>query len=98
MGYYIRVLSPDPDPVSPSVLRAAVASTGLPVSLSGDAESSQWQQLVVAHPNGTAICAIERNAVTDSGLGREELDEFVDEIHDGLPKSAAAWLMSYLPS
>lgn len=99
MGYYIRVLSPKSAPIDPSILRGALADSGLNASLSGHTEMTEWEQLVVAHPDGKEICAIERNEVgTDDGLGREEIGEFLDELEDGEPKSAADWLASYLPS
>ena len=98
MAYYIRVLSPDTNPVSALAIRTAFSANELPALLSGDDEGAAWQQLSVAHPDGRPVCLIERNAVTETGLGREEIDEFEEEVRNCLPKSAALWLGSYLPS
>jgi|SRR5688572_2260665 hypothetical protein len=98
MGYYLRILSPKSGRIEASVLRRALADSGLKASLSGDTELAEWEELVVAHPDGTEICAVERNEVGAEGLGYEEIGEFLDELEDGEPKSAADWLASYLPS
>lgn len=97
MGYYLRVLSAKSPAIDVSVLQRALADSGLKASISSDSELAEWD-LVVARPDGTEICAIERNEVGSEGLGAEEIGEFLDELEDAEPKSAALWLASYLPS
>lgn len=98
MAYYIRVLSRKSDSVAPSVLRKALADAGLQAAIAGDAENGAWDELVVSDPDESDICLVEHNAVEADGLGREEIDEFLEEIADCRPESAAAWLASYLRS
>jgi hypothetical protein len=94
MPYYIRVLSPNSDVVASSVLRKALADGGVRASISGDAEDGAWEELVVADPSGNNVCTIEHTEA--EGAGREEIDEFLEEIADCQPASAAAWLARYL--
>lgn len=94
MGYYIRILSTSAECVSLATLRQALA--GFKCSLSVEAgEESEWEQLVLSHADGHEIASIERNLVTDSSLGAEELDEFREELAEAKPKSGADWLVQY---
>lgn len=98
MAYYIRVLSPNSARVPLSVLRKSLADARLQAVISADSEEAAWEELVVSYPDGGEICVIERNEVAATGLGREEIDEFLEEIADCQPPSAAAWLATYLLS
>ena len=60
---------------------------------SGDA----WEQLVLSHPNGPEIALIEYNPVIEDEIGQEELQEFIEEVSEYKPISAAHWLEEYLP-
>ena len=94
MAYYIRVLSPKSDIVASSVLRKALADGGVRASIAGDAEDGTWDELVVADSSGSKVCTIEHTAT--EAEGREEIDEFLEEIADCQPVSAATWLAGYL--
>ena len=94
MTYYIRVLSPKSDVVAASVLRKALADGGVHASIAGDAEDGAWDELVVADFSGGKVCTIEHTAT--EAEGREEIDEFLEEIADCQPASAATWLAAYL--
>jgi hypothetical protein len=96
MGYYVRVLTPVPAPVSPSILTRAAEAHGAKVSC--DLNTEAWGQLVVSHASGEAVCAIERDVVSVGSLAEEEIGEFTDEISGCRPSSAASWLQSYLPT
>ena len=94
MGYYIRVLTPKPTPVSPVLLQKAAEAYGATVV--GDLGSSAWDQLVVANEAGEEVCAVECNVVSPGSLAAEEIEEFLAEIADCLPSSGASWLRTYL--
>lgn len=97
MGYYIRVLSPNAAPVSMSRLSGALEELGVPVALSGDSAETTWRQVVISHPSGKDITAVECDLVGPGSVAEEELRELVEEASEGQPASAAAWLASYLP-
>jgi hypothetical protein len=59
-------------------------------------ESSCWEQLLLSHPDGSEIALLERNAVENGSLGAAEIGEFLREIADCEPASAATWLTDYL--
>ena len=56
-----------------------------------------WFQLILAHKTGQEIALIERNPVIPGELGEEELNEFIENVKGEKPKSAAEWLLRYLP-
>lgn len=95
MGHYVRVLTTSPERIPLSQLldslheykdRAEIAVEG--------GTPDEWEQLILRHNNGDEIAEIERDSVDDD-LGKEELEEFRDELADCQPSSAAAWLISY---
>jgi hypothetical protein len=94
LGYYIRVLGKNPAPIPLETLR----SIAEPALLEGEDKGTDWNELVLSHKSGTEIAIIEKNLVIDGELGAEELEEFVEEISDYKPDSAARWLKSYLPT
>ena len=94
MGYRIRVLTTGTSLPPLSELRKQAE----PAVLEQDPESGgTWDALILRHSSGTKIALIERNPVVEGELGAEELREYLDEIPDYGPPSAAAWLMAYLP-
>lgn len=98
MGYYIRVLgTSDPD-IHIDELIAALANDGLSANLYIDESerADNWTIIVVSNPDGEEIMQIERNSVIDGELGKEEIEEFKDDILDYKPLSAARWLEKYL--
>src|SRR5437660_961548 len=98
MGYYIRLLSPSIIVPDFDRLRASIA-TSPNVSLSLEArDESSWEQLLLAHADGTPIASIERNAVQPGELGAEEIDELLAELEACQPASAVEWLEHYLPT
>ncbi len=92
MGYYIRVLGQKTDPVPIQKLRNAVQ----PGVLHLEGEENEWQQLTLSHPTGREIAVIEKNPVIEGQLGAEELREFIEEVRNCKPNSAATWLQQYL--
>ncbi len=56
-----------------------------------------WANITLRHRNDKTIALLERNPVLPGELGQEELDEFVEDVKDAKPASAARWLVDYLP-
>ena len=98
MPYFIRVLSPSSDPVTASALQNGLKSAGLHAQLSADDGDADWSQLSVSRASGEELFIVERDEVSTESVGREELDEFLEEIVDALPTSGADWLKAYLPT
>jgi hypothetical protein len=67
----------------------------LPVETGAD---DDWTQVVLAHKNGPETADIERNAASSNDLVAGEIEEFLEEIKDCKPASAATWLTEYLPT
>jgi hypothetical protein len=99
MGYYIRVLGTDNKDVPASLLQEAIDAEKLQARVKLESgKDAAWDQVVVEHPDGQEITAIERNPVVKGELGEEELQELVEETGDAKPASAAQWLADYLPN
>jgi hypothetical protein len=94
MGYYIRVLGKKLDNIPLDELRQA----SQPAVLHSEGEGDAWEQLSLSHKSGREIAVIENNPVVKGQLGGDELQEFIDDVSDYKPKSAATWLPHYLPS
>jgi len=92
MPYYIRVLGTQLDRPALEQLRE-VASPALVDGLTE--QSDLWSELVLKHASGQEIAIIERNETAD-GLGADELAEFMEEVAETRPTSAAVWLKNYL--
>jgi len=97
VGYYVRILSPSAEPVSPRVLKTALTESFQGWKLLGvQGEGEDWTQLILSHDDGSPITCIERSPVEGEGsLGTEEIAEFVDEVAECEPASAVAWLCEY---
>ena len=93
MPYYIRMLSPNTATVP---LDTLISDTpGGEITLEAGTNSN-WEQLILRHPGGVEIALIERNPVNDHSLGGEEISEFLEQIEESKPDSAATWLAEYL--
>lgn len=95
MGYYVRVLSTNESLVPLSELRRSLKSQGLAAQVVADDDEATWSQVELQHPDGFPIAGIEYNPVDPDSVGAEELQEFVDELEDGKPATAAEWLRQY---
>jgi hypothetical protein len=97
MGYYIRVLgTQDPDIHLDEILDG-LRSDGLTAKLAfaeGE-QASNWTILQIANEQGETLTQVERNPVIKGELGKDELDEFKEEIEACKPSSAVQWLTSY---
>ena len=99
MAYYIRILSPSENVPPLATIRTSLEREKLPCTVTLDSGADDdWTQAVLAHNGGPEIASIERNSASSNDLVSEEIDEFMDEITDCKPASAAAWLAEYLPT
>jgi hypothetical protein len=97
MGYYIRVLATDANPIAEEELRACLPEAPSFELVAEQKNGHEWAQLVLRHSEGKEIAIVERNLVSPGELGEEELAELIEEIKDEKPFSAARWLEQYLP-
>lgn len=96
MSYYIRILSPSEHRVPFAELAAALTKTAPAATLEcTSGTQGNWDELTLTHQNGTEITVVERNLVSAGSIASEELKEFIAEVADCKPKSAAAWLTDY---
>jgi hypothetical protein len=92
MGYYIRIFGKRLDTITLDELR----QVSQPAVLSSEEAGEEWTQLTLSHKSGQEIAIVEKNPVAERQLGAEELQEFIDEVVDYKPESAAIWLQQYL--
>ncbi len=99
MGYYIRVLAESDAIVPAGRLRARLQEDGVDAVLEAtDGTDDNWTGLGLQHGDGAYIAVIERNLVRPGELGADEIAEFIEEVADLQPASAARWLERYLPT
>jgi len=94
MPYYIRVLGKKLDNIPLEKLR----HFSRPAILHSEAEGAAWERLVLSHKSGQEIAIIEKNPVVKGQLGADELQDFMEDVAEYKPESAAMWLQQYLPS
>ena len=98
MGHYIRSLSPSEKVPSLAEIRTALSREAPLGQLQVPAgPEAMWTQVSLVHATGEVVAEIERNTASDGDLVIEEIEEFLEEIEDCEPASAAAWLAEYLP-
>lgn len=96
MGYYIRVLGKNNPSIPVNALNDALKSNNLNASVDvADGTGEDWTQIIVRNNEGTDLFMIEKNEVAEGELGKEEIDEFAEEITDCRPASAVQWLADY---
>lgn len=96
MGYYVRVLSTSPECVPFEELQSALIDNSLKGEIRCEEEDDTgWNQLLLIHNDGREIAVVERNPVFDGSLAEEEIEEFLEDIEDGKPSTAANWLKEY---
>src|ERR1044071_2022911 len=97
LGYYIRVLSENDILLPVEGLRETLASTGNRSMIEiKKGDPLNWLELLLRHSDGTEIAVIETNKVLPGQLGAEEIEEFLEELEEAKPRSAAAWLKERL--
>lgn len=98
MGYYIRVLGTSDPNIHIEELISGLTEEGLTAKFYIDQNESgdNWTIIGVSNANGDDLMQIERNPVIEGELGKEEIEEFKDEIKEYNPSSAVEWLDKYL--
>lgn len=96
MGYYIRVLGTTDKVIHLDELIKNLENENLTAdfSIPKNESPSVWTELIVSK-NSNELFIIERNLVKDGELGKDEIEEFRDEIEDCKPISAVKWLNNY---
>jgi len=97
MSYYIRILgTKDPDIHLDEILEA-LDQEGLSARLGvlENEKPEKWTCFELKNEKDKLLAVIERDAVSNDGMGKEELDEFRETILDFKPASAAKWLNSF---
>src|SRR5687767_69432 len=91
MGYYVRLLTPSDALPTFRQLRDSLKSFKAVSLAVEEGDPANWKQLLIAHADETPIASVERNPVRAGELGADEVAEFVDEIEECRPASAAKW-------
>lgn len=98
MAYRIRVLGTKPEQPDLDYLQNKLVESNSRAFLKLEAGTvAGWSQLILSHPKGPEIALVEYNPVVEGELGREEFEEFIEEIDHYKPASAGHWLKKYLP-
>jgi len=97
MSYYIRVLGTSDINIHIDELIDGLLEEGLAAKFDIDqnASAENWTVIGISNSNGDDLIQIERNAVIDGELGKEEIEEFKDDIKEYKPNSAVKWLDNY---
>ncbi len=97
MGYYIRILGTSDPNIHVDELISELTCEKLTAKFSIDQNESadNWTVILVSNENGDDLIQIERNPVIDGELGKEEIEEFKEDIKEYKPKSASKWLDKY---
>jgi hypothetical protein len=97
MGYYTRILGTNNPNIHLNEIVEELTSKGLTAKFFLDEKDTpdSWTVVSVVNSDNEDIMQIERNPVVDGELGKEELEEFREEIKSYKPISAAKWLDSF---
>lgn len=99
MSYYTRILTPSAARVPVAELQAALKAAKVQARLEiEEGSAEEWKQLAVTDRDGGSVLTIERNDVSEGGVGHDEIQEFLEEIPNYRPASAVKWLQNYLPT
>jgi len=97
MGYYTRILGVNENKISISQIEEELRRVGLNARFESNHGNTQdnWSRISVYNSSNELIMGIERNPILEGNIGKEELDEFRDEVVQDKPESAAKWLYQY---
>lgn len=97
MGYYIRVLGTQDIDIHLDELLNDLQTDGLvaKIAFAEGENPSKWSLLEVSNRDNEVLTQIERNSVFDNDLGKQEPDEFREEVTNYKPMSAANWLIDF---
>lgn len=97
MGYYIRVLGISDPNIHIDELIKGLSKDGLTAKFDLDPTESpdHWTVIGVSNSDGEELMQIGRNRVIEGELGKDELQEFRENIKEYKPNSAVKWLNKY---
>ena len=97
MGYYIRIFGTSNPNIDIEELERALTRSGLTAKFEIDPTETKdnWTTVDVTNSAGDCLIQIERNPVVEGELGKEELEEFREQIKYYKPTSAVKWLLKY---
>ena len=99
MGYYTRVLSKHAAfPPFDDLVQVVLEEHPVYKLTLEEGSAQEWETLLLASEDDTAVALIERNPVLEGSLGQAEIEEFLEEIKNCKPESGVAWLQAYLKS
>jgi len=97
MAYYIRILGTSDYKIHLDEIIILLKDNGLSAKFNIDTNETpdNWNIIEVSSLNGEYLMQIERNT-TNKDTGKEEIEEFKEEILEYKPISASKWLYKYL--
>jgi hypothetical protein len=97
MEYYTRVLSKQEEfpPLDELALALAAQHPGYKLTLESGTEE-EWESLLLSGNDGVEVALLERNPVAVGSIGRDDIEEFLEETRDCKPESGVEWLADYL--
>jgi hypothetical protein len=99
VGYYTRVLSKDEEVIPFNELAQMIRAEHPDYKLTiEEGSEEEWNSLLLSGNDDVEVALIERNPVMDGSIGRDEVEEFIEDIRDCRPRSGVQWLENYLAS
>jgi hypothetical protein len=97
MSYYIRILGTKNPDIHLDDIIEGLDAEGLKVKLGilKSEKPEKWTYLELRNEKEEVLAVVERDVITEEGIGREELDEFKQTILDFKPTAAAKWLNGF---
>lgn len=77
---------------SPDAIQSAVRGEGGMATVSNATREGEWIEIRLHTKDQQQLCMIERNAAGYSGIVGEEVEDFLDELDEAKPETAARWL------
>lgn len=97
MSYYIRILGTQNPDIHLDEILEALEEENLTAKLRilKSEKPEQWTRFELRSEDEDLLAVVERDLVKESGMGKEELDEFRETILNFQPATAAKWLSNF---
>lgn len=96
MAYYTRVLSKQEEfPPLDELALPLAEHPGFKLTVE-EGSDDDWESLLLAGEDEVEIALIERLPVTEGSVAEDEIAQFIEDLEDCKPESAARWLEDYL--
>lgn len=79
-------------------IQSAVRGEGGMATVSNATREGEWIEIRLHTKDQQQLCMIERNAAGHSEIVGEEVEDFLDELDEAKPETAASWLSNYMKS